>query len=54
MSGWFTRFVLGVALAALQRTIKNPQSLKNEFAILRDIRDLINQILPPDLSVAKP
>lgn len=40
-------FALGIVVTGLQAAVKNPQSLAKEYAILGEIRDLIDQIVPP-------
>jgi len=47
MNFW-VNFALGIVLNFLQSTIKNPQSIAQEKAILTEIRDALNQLLPPN------
>lgn len=42
---WYQRLMATMLLAFLQSTVKNPKSIEKEFAILRQIRDTINQLL---------
>lgn len=39
-------FALGILVPALQMAVKNPASVQKEMAILAEVRDLLNQIVP--------
>lgn len=41
-------FALGIVMAGLQMAIKNPQSVAKEAAILAEIRNLIDELIPPN------
>ena len=45
---FFIRAAANLLLSFLQSTIKNPKSIEKEHKILREIRDTINQLLPPE------
>lgn len=46
--GWLQKMAVSVLVSFLQSSVKNPSSLAKEYEILRQVRDLINQILPPN------
>ena len=47
MGAIILKMLLPELLALLQAAFKNPASLASEQAVLKEIRDLINGLLPP-------
>jgi hypothetical protein len=43
---WWTQYVIGAVLIALQASIKNPERMATQKAVLLQIRDAINQLFP--------